>query len=1115
MSRYLRDLAKRHIENASKLMQKGKLEEALKEIEKVEKFAKQAKANDIYLNGQIIKGRLMQKLGNYEEALQIHTISLKATDELLSNDPNNENLKSILNENLDAVVFLGILFYNTGRFSKAEKCYEVTLSISQKLFTKDPENVNYQYYMAMILTNLGNLLRSMGRIQQSKDRFEKALDIQEKLLKKDPKNISYKSYIGTIHHNLGMLFFDTGRIEEAKDSYEKALEIYEILLELESENVVYQSDVAMLFNNLGTLLSKSGRFEEAIQEYEKALKFYEKLLQECPKNLEYKSDLATTLNNLGNLFRGMGRLEEAKKRYGKALKLSEELLQTDSESAIYQSNVAMTQNNLGNLLSNMGRFEEAKQAYEKTIICYEKLLLIDPENTTYQSNKATALNNLGTLLKYMCFFEEAKQRLEKALEIREKLFQTDPKNIIYHSHVGTTLNNLGTLLRDMGRIQEAYKRYEKALEMREKLVHKDKKNLEYFSDLATTLNNLGNLLSHVGHNEDAKNRYEKALKISEKVLLEDPENVFYQLNVAMTLNNLGVSLITGHPEESRITFEKAFDIYERLYQTDLENVAYQSNAAMTLNNLGNLLYGQGNYSAALGLHSRALDLISHSENLELLFRVYASMGSCYEKLYDYDNTFKSYNESIKCIESFRNQYSIEEFKLDFLWDKSHVYTNMISFLCGKLSNSEKSWEYLERFKSRSLLDSLRLLNLEAPKNIPKELISQEEKLLLSIRISDRLIRRANKVDELNQLTSRIKENNAELDKVYNQIRELSPEYVDLRKGQPLGIKEIKGLIGSQKKKTAFVEYLTTADKVFIFVMRSDKKIPKVKVVDLTEKSLRTYTLKYFDEIVDREGKYGEMWNKLSEYLVEPIFRYIKSCELVYFVPHGLLHYLPLHALIAENKRLIEHFPIVYVPSLTALKYSQSKPARKLESCLSLGYTLYEEEKEIFEGEAELVARLFNVEPKLGQEVTSDILRKSNKDLIHISCHGGFDWKNPLNSGLKLADKDLDIREIFDLDLSTGLLVLSACETGLNVQKPGDELIGLARAFLYAGAESLIVSLWSVRADSTLEFMRRFYRKIKEKNMNKAEALQQTQVEFIHNEKYSNPYLWAPFTLIGY
>ena len=158
-----------------------------------------------------------------------------------------------------------------------------------------------------------------------------------------------------------------------------------------------------------------------------------------------------------------------------------------------------------------------------------------------------------------------------------------------------------------------------------------------------------------------------------------------------------------------------------------------------------------------------------------------------------------------------------------MWDKSTPYTKMISLLCTRMKDPEKAREYLGRLKSRTLLDSFRFLELETPTNVPKELFVHEGELLASIRIFDGLIRKANKADELNQLTRKIKEKEAELNEVYDWIREFSPEYVDLRKGQPLRIKEIKELIGSQTKKTAFVEYYTTAEKVFIFVMRSVKR----------------------------------------------------------------------------------------------------------------------------------------------------------------------------------------------------------------------------------------------------------------------------------------------------
>lgn len=275
------------------------------------------------------------------------------------------------------------------------------------------------------------------------------------------------------------------------------------------------------------------------------------------------------------------------------------------------------------------------------------------------------------------------------------------------------------------------------------------------------------------------------------------------------------------------------------------------------------------------------------------------------------------------------------------------------------------------------------------------------------------------------------------------------------------------------------------------------------------------------EIVETPG-IEETWQKLSEKLIEPIFSYIKGCELVYIIPYSLLHYLPLHALFVRDeyfekkKRLIEYFPIVYLPNLTVLKYTQRRNIECFGPCLALGYTPHDNQKELFEGEAKLVAKQFNVEPFLGDKAKSDVLRNVSSDVIHASCHGGFDPEEPLNSGLCLKDGTLTAREIFQMNIKTNLLVLSACQTGLNSQKPGDDLVGLTRSFLYAGARSLIVSLWSVEAKSTYEYMKNFYKEIKE-GRNKAEALQKIQIEFIngkYGEIYSHPYFWAPFVLIG-
>ena len=107
-----------------------------------------------------------------------------------------------------------------------------------------------------------------------------------------------------------------------------------------------------------------------------------------------------------------------------------------------------------------------------------------------------------------------------------------------------------------------------------------------------------------------------------------------------------------------------------------------------------------------------------------------------------------------------------------------------------------------------------------------------------------------------------------------------------------------------------------------------------------------------------------------------------------------------------------------------------------------------------------------------------------------------------------------MREVFDLKLNADLVVLSACKSGLGKKIRGEGLTGLARAFLCAGTNSVLVSLWNVNDHSTSDFMTNFYRNMENQKMNKAEALKSARLQMIRSQKYSHPYYWAPFVLIG-
>jgi CHAT domain-containing protein len=148
----------------------------------------------------------------------------------------------------------------------------------------------------------------------------------------------------------------------------------------------------------------------------------------------------------------------------------------------------------------------------------------------------------------------------------------------------------------------------------------------------------------------------------------------------------------------------------------------------------------------------------------------------------------------------------------------------------------------------------------------------------------------------------------------------------------------------------------------------------------------------------------------------------------------------------------------------------------------------------------------------GKNMCADILYKKGGefDILHLATHGIMDTEAPLFSSLVFADRRLNVYEIFDLNLKAYLVTLSACKTGLGEEANGDELVGLSRAFIYAGTPSICSSLWDVSDVSTSELMKRFYFHLK--NTNKAEALRLAQLDIM--KKYRHPFFWAPFVLTG-
>src|SRR5438552_5553483 len=241
----------------------------------------------------------------------------------------------------------------------------------------------------------------------------------------------------------------------------------------------------------------------------------------------------------------------------------------------------------------------------------------------------------------------------------------------------------------------------------------------------------------------------------------------------------------------------------------------------------------------------------------------------------------------------------------------------------------------------------------------------------------------------------------------------------------------------------------------------------------------------------------------------------------------MLHYLPFHCLFDGQQFLVERLNISYLPSAALLDICQQRgqhiEAENVDLRHSLVLGLSDGGRLAFAvQEAEVVAEQLGAPCLLNEDATTAQLWRAgaHSPIVHIAAHGLFRLDAPNFSHIKLADRELSAIEVFNLDLSScSLVTLSACETGRAVIGGVDEVIGLGRGFLYAGAASLLPTLWKVDDASSAELMELFYQNLLSKKT-KAAALAEAQREFVARARAAtqpyrvHPYFWAAFHLIG-
>jgi tetratricopeptide (TPR) repeat protein len=467
--------------------------------------------------------------------------------------------------------------------------------------------------------------------------------------------------------------------------------------------------------------------------------------------------------------------------------------------------------------------------------------------------------------------------------------------------------------------------------------------------------------------------------------------------------------------------------------------------------------------------------------------------------------------AVTCVEKLRAPLPFEEARMAFVADKLTPFQRLaeLSLRDGRI---ERAFELIETARSRSLLDAI---DAKQSRSMPRDAQTRLNELREELNwFYNRLGGADGDGEQLERETRRREKEIALIEKRFtstNTSNGPEPYRFDLKK--------LQQTLGGETVLVEFVERLG-ALSAFVVIDGSVKYVPDLSktqdIFDLIQKLQFHFASLRYGAAVEKFGdemkrRADLILQRLQGSLIAPLADIVGSRSIV-IVPVGPLYYLPFGALFDGSKYEIEKRSIQYSPSAAVWLRLKKKKETPSGHPLFLGYS--DEDIPLAEMEAVELSEMFSESVALkggGATFTSFNELSPRASLLHIACHGQFRADNPMFSSLRLSDGWVTVRDVVKQKLRARLVTLSACETGLNEIFTGDEILGLSRGFLSAGAHSLVVSLWTVSDAATAKLMKEFYRNL-QSGSSVAESLRAAQISSIRRGEH--PYYWSPFIAIG-
>ena len=879
--------------------------------------------------------------------------------------------------------------------------------------------------------------------------------------------------------NLGNAYQSLGDLKKAIDYHERDLNI--------AKEVGDRSEEGFAYGSLGNAYHSLGDFKKAIDYHERDLKIAKEVGDRSGEGMAYA--------NLGNAYHSLGDFKKAIDYQERHLKIAKEVGDRSGEGKAYA--------NLGSAYRSLGDFKKAIDYHERDLKIAKELGARSGEYMTY--------GNLGNTYHSLGDFKKAIDYNKSCLKIASKVGD--------RSGEGKAYGSLGTAYHSLGDFKKAIDYHERHLKIAKEVGDRSGEGMAYGS-LGDTYRSLGDFKKAIDYNE-------RHLKIAKEVGDRSGEGKAYG-SLGNAYHSLG-------------DFKKAIDYHERHLKIAKE-VGNRSGEGMAYGSLGIAYRSLGDFKKATDYHERHLKITKEVRDRSGDGKAYSNLGNAYHSLGDFKKAIDYHERYLQIAKGVGDDVGIASafhnlgtgFQcLGSFQEAFHCYHHSVA----KFNDVRRRLEFNDKFKI-----SLRNMHQRAYVSLWRLLVKQG-KVLEGLFSAEQA--RAQALKDLTELKySPVKDqagSGTEIatihailsflpsNTVFVAIGEQEVIFWACQKGNDIQLRRKQ--IANDYNAYTFLQSLMEATCQEIGT-RSGIKCEDRSLVMARDEEL-AYERSPSDEGQNQPLKFNKgALSTWCDTIIEPLQDVLLDSELV-FVPEGPVCLAPFAAFMDSNSQyLCESFRIRVIPSLTSLKLIAECPAdyhsntgALLVGDLWIQDVTYQgvklQQLPFARKEVQMIGRILQTVPLIGTAATKDeVLKKiSSVGLVHIAAHGRMETgeialaPNPAPASGVPGEEDfiLTMTDVLNVQIRARLVVLSCCHSACG-EIMAEGVVGIARAFLGAGARSVLVSLWAIDDEATLEFMKVFYLHLV-KGKSASESLNQA-MKCMRSGQFSAVKYWAPFVLIG-